>query len=125
MPNPNARYRVYTGDGQVSRRAKLIQWNGMTELPYWNGSARTLKGTEGLLFKPFIGKDGLHVMIDEIFRTVFLSYDRTEKVKGIYAYRFSSRPVNFANVSINPSNADYYNFGPTGLINLTTSIPMS
>jgi hypothetical protein len=125
MPDPNTRYRIFTGEEHVSRRAKLIQWKGMTELPYWKGSARTLKGTEGVLYSPFIAKDGLHAMADDIFRTVLLTYDRTVKIKGIYAYHFTSSLTNFANSSTVPSNVNYNSFGPSGLINFTTCLPKS
>ena len=98
----------------------------MTYLPYWNGSeAQELRGTEGYFFKPGIGKDPIYVFVDFLYRSGYFSFNRTEMVKGIDVNRFTIPEIEMENATMNSDNADYYSYGPSGLFNMTTCLPMS
>ena len=95
-------------------------------MTYWNSTAANkLKGTEGFLFKPGNGKDSVYVFVDQLFRSGYFNYTETEYIKGIRVNRFAIPKFEMANASLNHANKAYYAYGPSGLFNMTTCVPMS
>jgi lysosome membrane protein 2 len=124
--NPQAISRIRTGVNNLDGLGQFVVWNNMTYLPYWNGSkAQELKGTEGFFFKPGVGKEPLYVFVDFLFRSGYFSYSQNERVKGIDVYRFAIPKVEMGNTSIDPANAGYYSYGPSGLFNMSSCYPMN
>lgn len=112
--------------GDISRVGQFIEWNGLRELPYWDSTeANTVMGTEGFLFKPGNGKERIYIFVDQLFRSGYFDYSGSNEIKGISVNRFRLPAIELANAAENSANAAYYAYGPTGLFNMTTCVPMS
>ncbi|CAD5217815.1 unnamed protein product [Bursaphelenchus okinawaensis] len=80
----------YSDDGESL--GKVITWNSHDILPetWWSTTeARSIKGTDGGLFHPFVSKkEPLRVFSAELCRTIELVYKEEVEYGGIIAYRY-------------------------------------
>ncbi|CAD5222399.1 unnamed protein product [Bursaphelenchus xylophilus] len=76
---------------------KVISWNSQNILPdsWWSTEeARTINGTDGGLFRPFVSKkEPLKVFSAELCRTIELVYKEEVDHDGITAYRYVLNPA--------------------------------
>jgi hypothetical protein len=108
-------------------------WNRQTRVPVpisptrWNSQyslANVIQGTDGMMFaRPFLDKPiPLTVWSNELGRAIEFVYNTTESVGGINVRRYLLSSKTLVSASILPENADVYQFGPSGLANLTSVV---
>eukprot|EP00118_Oscarella_pearsei_P002662 m.11176 g.11176 ORF g.11176 m.11176 type:complete len:499 (+) comp23057_c0_seq1:265-1761(+) len=125
-PNMSAPSRIHTGVGDLHKLGRYLEYQGMKKLPYWEGEdANTIRGTEGFFFGPGNGKKSLYVFVDQLFRSGYFNFSSYENLHGIDLYRFRIPEFELASATKNPANKVFYSFGPDGICNLTTVVPMN
>eukprot|EP00604_Paraphysomonas_vestita_P000985 CAMPEP_0174819136 /NCGR_PEP_ID=MMETSP1107-20130205/2183_1 /TAXON_ID=36770 /ORGANISM="Paraphysomonas vestita, Strain GFlagA" /LENGTH=502 /DNA_ID=CAMNT_0016032065 /DNA_START=665 /DNA_END=2173 /DNA_ORIENTATION=+ len=85
--------------------------------------ANRIEGTDGNMFgSPILG-DQVQIYVSDIYRTVFLNYEKdTTDWHGVTLRRYGLQKKDLQNYTTNPSEAgQYYSFGPSGLENLTAA----
>ena len=109
----------YLGEGP--RGPNLV----MTNANPWANKI-PIEGVDGLFFRPSLSKDdSLSYYYEPGCITMKLSYNKTVNHKGLECYRYMMKASQFQNISQNPAQANYWQFGPPGILNLTTifSVP--
>ena len=93
-------YVVKRGIEDHTEFGKIVQWDGMTELPWWytkgldhNSSehyCNKINGSDGSLYPPFVNKDTvLRIFNTDICRSIHLTYDSDVVFEDIPAYKFT------------------------------------
>lgn len=92
-------YEINDGVENPENIGKIITWNGHKTVDdsWWSSeNARTIRGTEGMLFPPFLKKsDKIYVFISQLCRSVWLEFDKELEYEGVPAYRFVLPPEVF------------------------------
>ncbi|KAK3741071.1 hypothetical protein RRG08_005761 [Elysia crispata] len=118
---------IYSGQKGLDNFAEIISWNGQKELSLWTSDyANTLNGSLGTLFPPFVEKEERHYFFStDLLRTLSLEFQKEVSEHGVPLYKFVTPPDDFANVTINPSNAGFCTPAehclPSGLLNISNS----
>ncbi|KJE93581.1 hypothetical protein CAOG_04346 [Capsaspora owczarzaki ATCC 30864] len=115
--------KILTGKEDINQVVRYIQWDGFTELPYWGSKyANMINGTDASQFAPDVQDDFIAaVFVDSIYRSAYLLYHSDVSVEGIRLKRFTIDPMLLANSTVNPDNAAFYDFGPSGVLNMSTA----
>ncbi|RYY83742.1 hypothetical protein EON63_10550 [archaeon] len=88
--------------------------------PFDGDYANRAQGSDCTLFGRPLTSHKAQVFISDVFRSAYAEVMSTEKwYHDIPVQRFGIQQRDIYNASINPNNAQYYSFGPTGLLNLT------
>jgi hypothetical protein len=61
------------------------------------------------------------VFISDIYRSCYLKYIEDEDWNGVTTRRFSIQPADMLNATANPNNAQFYAYGPSGILNTTAA----
>ncbi|EYC20723.1 hypothetical protein Y032_0021g390 [Ancylostoma ceylanicum] len=92
-------YEISDGVENPEDLGKVITFNGKKSVDYswWSSAnARMIRGTEGMLFPPFLKKtDKIYVFIKELCRSVWLIFQKEVEYEGVPAYRFLLPPEVF------------------------------
>ncbi|XP_045204924.1 lysosome membrane protein 2-like [Mercenaria mercenaria] len=99
-------YNIKTGEGDTSQFGMIKTWNNASSLSFWTSkTCNMLNGTDGTIFHPFAEKtDVLYVFSSDLCRSIYFTYLRDNKQKGIDVYRFTTPPEVFQAVEQNPAN---------------------
>ena len=118
---------VATGVGDLRSLNQYKMWENLTSLSKWGTpKARKLYGTDGHLFHPNISRgENLTAFIDQIYRSGYFSYVRDVEVYGVSCYQYGIPYEEMANATMNPQNAGFYSFGPSGLLNFSIYAPFN
>eukprot|EP00968_Pinguiococcus_pyrenoidosus_P012878 scaffold1154_cov310-Pinguiococcus_pyrenoidosus.AAC.10 len=87
--------------------------------PWATDAANSVTGTDGSLFKHPIRSSRAGVYIDDIYRSGQVVYTSDKSFRGIDLRRYAIDPALLQNAEENPANAEYFQFGPTGLQNFS------
>ncbi|VDM77751.1 unnamed protein product, partial [Strongylus vulgaris] len=86
----------------------LFKSNNTADGVWSSPGARLIRGTEGMLFPPFLKKsERIYVFISQLCRSVWLEFQKEVDYKGVPAYRFWLPPEVFDPTS--PENEGYCN----------------
>lgn len=120
---------IFTGLGKTKNRfAEVYQYKGRDKLKFWEGRCKSLEGTNGELYKPFVNKTRpLRIFLGMLCRGLSLDPVSDEPIEvqdGLMAleYEFSNRV--FLGARNNPSNKCFcqdvrtYDCQYDGLINM-------
>jgi len=113
---------VYTGKNDITQLGVYKDFKGKTADQCWGDTkANTIRGNDATAFYPGVSMgDHLPVYVDNIFRSTDLVASETLQVQGIQLYNFGLQDKDLENATLNPDNAAYFQFGPNGVINLTS-----
>lgn len=91
-------------------------------IPAWASmEASRVRGSDGMGFPPpVLPSDIMPMFIPPMFRPVDLIFQQTVKFKGMNLYKFVIDNRELQNASVNPKNADWFQFGTPGLFNIST-----
>lgn len=91
--------------------------------PFGSAFANRVEGSDCTLFgRPMTSKK-VQLFLSDIYRSAFAIH--TEDVSwynGIPLRRYGIQYIDMLNASMNPNNAQYFTFGPMGLLNLTQAL---
>jgi hypothetical protein len=121
----------YTGQSDLRQMRQLIEFNGQTSLvacpssgcppgplvPAWDSAAANLMplASEGVQFYPNLDRtQPLPVFVEQCNRALLLECLQSVELYGVELLRFTVRPDQIQNASVNPANAAYDLFGPEG-----------
>ncbi|ETN71150.1 CD36 family protein [Necator americanus] len=86
-------YEINDGVENPEDLGKIVSWNGKK---WSSANARLIRGTEGMLFPPFLKKsDRIYVFISQLCRSVWLEFEKEVECEGVPAYRFVLPPEVF------------------------------
>ncbi|KAJ1374891.1 hypothetical protein KIN20_037998 [Parelaphostrongylus tenuis] len=105
-------YEIHDGVETPEDLGKILTWNGKKSVDHsWNVvlirlfafglqwsslNAREIRGTEGMLFPPFLKKsDKIQVFISQLCRSVWLEFQKEVDYHGVPAFRFILPPEVF------------------------------
>lgn len=106
--------------------AKEAEENGYVQ-PFATDFANRIEGSDGNMFGRPVTTEKLQVFVNDIYRSLFLIHtEDTQDWAGVTLRRYELQSKDLLNSSVNPNNAQYYNFGPSGLENATkaANIPL-
>lgn len=101
------------------------EWNASTaakmgySLPFGSDYANRIAGTDANMYGRPVTTDKVQVFVSDFYRSVYLINTGTENWKGIPVKHFTINNKDILNATQNPENAQYYSFGPQGLLNTT------
>lgn len=89
--------------------------------PAWGSDdANRIVGGDATSFPPGVTADTLEQYVDDIYRTAVTKYGGDYSLNDVPVRRYGLDVEDFDNVTLDPSNAEYYQFGPCGLGNMTS-----
>ena len=102
-------YLVDSGRKGITNANVIKKWNGNETLSWWSTpKANMINGTDGTFMTPKINTSQiLYIFNTDLCRSIYLTYEKKTKVRGIDTLRFQLPAEVFANVSVNPDNAGY------------------
>ncbi|RYH18302.1 hypothetical protein EON65_27325 [archaeon] len=89
--------------------------------PFDTEFANRIQGTDGNMYGRPIRTEKIQIFISDIYRSVWLKQHGRQQWNGITLNRYGVQEKDMWNTTLNPDNAQYYAFGPTGLENATTA----
>lgn len=131
---------MMTGKEDLVDVKQYIKWNGKSKLRYWStAEANAVRGTDGTQFHPDIqNEEELLVFVDNAFRSIIallacsvnidllccrtttMFHSGSSHIYGINLFRFTMSPEMLLNSTLNPANAAFYQFGPSGVVNISS-----
>lgn len=95
-------------------------------LPFDTPYANRIEGSDANQYGRPLTNKKYQVFISDIYRSAYLEFKSMESWYGIDVKRFSLQSKDMLNATQNPENAQYYAFGPYGLLNATkaSNIPV-
>lgn len=120
-------YTIFTGSDVhgIDKFNIIDKWDSKKSLGYWNtGLCDMINGTDGTMFPPFVDKsDKLYIFSTDICRSIYATYEKETKLKGINLYHFTVPPRVFERASLNENNAGFCtppgNCLPSGVLNIS------
>lgn len=102
-------YSMMTGNDYASNVAKIITWNGIEKLSFWDTEyANLINGTDGTFYPPFLERDKrIYSFNPDMCRSYYLSYLKDGEIDGIKTYDFHLPKDAFYNATLNPDNAGF------------------
>lgn len=94
--------------------------------PFATPYANRIAGTDATLFGRPLTTEKLQVFISDIYRSAYLIKTKDIDWYGVNVFRYSLQIKDLLNATLNPENAQYYNFAPSGMLNITkaTGVPL-
>lgn len=108
---------IYSGVEDIDKLAQFYQWNGKQKLDLWfDDYANTIRGTEGILFKPnLVEGEGLDVFVDNVYRSFPIINTGKRKIKGLETFRYEIPMSVFESAHTNPNNSRWGSWCPDGM----------
>lgn len=102
-------YTMMTGFDFASNVAKIISWDDLEKLNYWDSdSANLLNGSDGTFYPPFRTRDQtVYAFNPDMCRSYSLTYLRDNTVKGVKTYDFHLPKDIFYNSTENAANIGF------------------
>eukprot|EP01006_Ploeotia_vitrea_P031773 TRINITY_DN64079_c1_g1_i2.p1 TRINITY_DN64079_c1_g1~~TRINITY_DN64079_c1_g1_i2.p1 ORF type:complete len:459 (-),score=37.84 TRINITY_DN64079_c1_g1_i2:1050-2426(-) len=114
-----------SGASSVYEATRLVEWGGHKSYAWWAGAAQhKLGGSDGLLFRPYWRiNDTMSVFNGVVFRPLDFIYGKSISYAGgkLEGWRWVPDPKDFQNATENPANAQYYQYGKAGVLNITST----
>jgi len=112
-----------TGKDNFSMINEFVEYQEQTALTVWGSPwANRITGTDGYQFSPSLRQSQtVTAFVDTTMRVLTAKSNETVTIKGIKMDRFRLDPVNIMNATLYPPNAGYYQFGPSGVMNRTST----
>jgi hypothetical protein len=88
-------------------------------LPFASDYANRIQGSDANQYARPLSTNKYQVFISDIYRSAFLEFQETNSWFGIKTKRFGLQSKDMLNATQDPENAQYYAFGPQGLLNAT------
>ena len=85
------------------------------ETPYSN----RIEGTDGTMCGEPVQSNKIQLFSYDIYRSVYLGYQKEVDWYGVNLRRYIIQHKDVLNGNENPTNEQYYSFGPSGLLNVT------
>lgn len=89
--------------------------------PFATNYANRIRGTNGNGFGRPVTSGQVGLFLSEIYRSCFAAYKEDEDWNGVTVRRFGLQAKDLENATTNPANAQFYNFGPSGMENTTAA----
>lgn len=89
--------------------------------PFATAYANRISGTNGNGFPRPVTTDQIGLFLSEIYRSCFATYKEDRDWYGVTTRRYGLQPKDLENATVNPSNAQFYNFAPSGMENTTAA----
>lgn len=120
---------VSTGESDINSLVHILSWKEQTKLKVWSTSyANMLNGTDGSQFAPGTSSDDtLYVFVNQLCRSLYLTYDSKIEVQGIDALQFRVPAKAFQNGTLNPDNKGFCTSKcyPSGILDIGVCQPPS
>jgi hypothetical protein len=102
-------YTMMTGYDNIQNVAKIVSWDGMEVLNYYDTpSANLINGTDGTFYPPFRTRDQvMYAYNADMCRSYKLVYLKDDIVDDIDVYQFHLPENIFSNASSNPDNTGF------------------
>jgi hypothetical protein len=79
--------------------------------------ANRIGGNDAQMFGRPVVADKVQCFVSDIYRSLFLENTGSVGWNGLTAKRFELQQKDMENATVNPENAQYFSFGPAGLLN--------
>ena len=118
--NDSVMSTIHTGVGDIRRIGEFEVWDGKSNLGIWpNASANMINGTEGLFFRPNLGKgDSLQAFVDDVVRSFDLRQHGSVEHLGLKTWHYTLDSTTFLSPKNYPPNARWGSWEYDGLIYL-------
>jgi len=125
---------IHTGEDYPEMLMNIYKSQGNTYMqcdgqPGWGSpAANRVRGTAGLQYHADVKKgSSLPTWVDSLYRSATIQNvnNATTTFKGMDLLRFTIPNSLLQNSTLNPDNAQYYMFGPSGAINISNCAPSS
>lgn len=95
-------------------------------LPFDSDYANRIEGTNGDMFGRPVTTEKVQIFVNDIYRSCYLYHAEDKDWGGVNLRRFELQLKDLENATLNPTNAQYYNFGHNGVENATkaANIPL-
>uniref|UniRef100_A0A4W3H8H3 Scavenger receptor class B member 1 n=1 Tax=Callorhinchus milii TaxID=7868 RepID=A0A4W3H8H3_CALMI len=115
-------FTVNTGADNISKVHLVDNWNGVTELSYWNTEqCNMINGTAGEMWAPFLTpSDTLKFYTPDACRTLELVYQKSGWTSHIPSFRYVAPKTMFANGSTYPPNEGFCPCRESGVLNVSS-----
>lgn len=87
--------------------------------PFATPYANRIRGTDGNSYGRPIDSNKVQVFVFDIFRSLFIEKVSQIDWHGVTLHRYQIQTKDLQNATANPDNKDYYDFGPSGLLNVS------
>lgn len=85
--------------------------------------ANRIAGTDATMFGRPVTSPKLQIYVSDIYRTVYIEHTKdTRDWHKIKLRRYQLQTKDLYNATLNPNSAQYYNFGPSGLENVSNAV---
>eukprot|EP01032_Pedospumella_encystans_P012890 gene12890-14876_t len=89
--------------------------------PFATAYANRISGTNGNGFGRPVLTPQVGLYLSEIYRSVYAAYKKDIDWHGVTTRRYGLQSKDLENATANPDNAQFYNFGPSGMENTTSA----
>eukprot|EP01117_Protostelium_nocturnum_P012466 TRINITY_DN459_c1_g1_i1.p1 TRINITY_DN459_c1_g1~~TRINITY_DN459_c1_g1_i1.p1 ORF type:complete len:497 (+),score=126.34 TRINITY_DN459_c1_g1_i1:1875-3365(+) len=112
---------IKTGKTDLNNVLQYVKFQDLETVPFWGSeAANKVEGSDGSMSPPGLKVgDKISPWIDVAWRTLLLKGSENINVQGLDLIRFKIDPTVFDNSTTFPSNGAYWQFGPSGVGNLT------
>ncbi|CAF0832095.1 unnamed protein product [Brachionus calyciflorus] len=102
-------YTMMTGNDYASNVAKIMAWDGLEKLNFWESeSANLINGTDGTFFPPYLNRNQrIYSFSPDMCRSYYLTYHKDNVFNGVHTYDFHLPKDIFYNSSLNPDNLGF------------------
>ncbi|KAL8206644.1 UNVERIFIED_CONTAM: hypothetical protein K2H54_016816 [Gekko kuhli] len=118
-------YVVLSGERNYKDFTRIVEWRGKETLSWWTTpESNMINGTDGTSFHPLVDQDeAIYIFSSDFCRSLYVTYEKYIKFKGIPAYRFVPPASFYESGKINKDNAGFCvpagNCLGTGFLNIS------
>jgi hypothetical protein len=91
-------------------------------VPWATDYANRIEGTDATMFGRPVRTKKIQVYISDIYRSAYMEHKQNAHWYSVPVRRYSLQEKDLYNVTENPNNAQYYSFGPSGMLNTTKAV---
>ena len=99
------------------------EFQGYT-LAFATDYANRIGGCDGQQFGRPLRSEKIQAYVNDIYRTVYIYHDSDQDWHGVSLRRYKIQEKDLQNATMNPQSAQYYQFGPSGMENVTQAAGM-
>ena len=89
--------------------------------PFATAYSNRISGTNGNGFGRPVTYETVGLYLSEIYRSVYAAYKVDRDWNGVTVRQYGLQPKDLENATANPDNAQFYNYGPSGMENTTAA----